>query len=285
MLAQTVPNWLTGVWKRLSIEENGSRDTTTQVTWLQTSSSFADIRIPAHRPIIRPTVRCKEASPRWSASHWLSSLSSEQAIALSQQEGFAGIARFANNLCEWHRALDYAPFTGEPDRGTLHWEGDILIETGPNHSYKEEWQRIATGPTAALTTTHSATWKQWLVICGDYFIYMCDRRQHLPANTTLQKLLYPDPNAELNSASLQYLNCEISLGRISTDRIDWKIQQSTFPWKEGTTLWNIQELHLDMNNIIVQTDRDSQTTWEIQECGHLEQLLSKQPAEPVLYQY
>ena len=286
MFNPTVPDWLTGVWERLSIEENGDRDTTTKVTWIQTSSGFADIRIPADRTWTKPIVRYNHSASNQSSNlnscSPLALLTPAQALSLGQQEGFAGITQFANGLCEWQRALDYVPFTGEPDQGTLHWEGDILIEIGPDDAYKEEWQRIATGPTATLTATNGSAWEKWLVICGDYFIYMCDRRPRLPANTHLKDLLTFQPNRTIDPSSQQYLDCEVSLGRIQTDRHAdnsiWKIQQSTMPWKEGCRLWDSKDIEIDQNNNrAIHTLEGSQTIWDIQELGHLQQLFSRQP--------
>ena len=279
MFTQTVPDWLIGVWKRLSIEEGGNRDTTTQVIWIQTSSGFADIRIPASRTAIEPIARYSHQDDskyvdQNNLDDDLTSLNRQQAELLCQQEGFAGITQFTNGLCEWQRALDYTPFTGELDRGTLHWEGDILIEIGPDGAYKEEWQRIATGPTTTMTATNGLRWEKWLVTCGDYFIYICDRRQHLPANTTLLDLLHARPDEEIETTSQEYLNCEVSLGRIRSGSVAWEIQQSTLPWKEKTRLWQAEDFSIDRsNNRAIQTASQHQTTWDIQEWGNLQQLL------------
>ena len=95
----SMPKRLVGLWRRLSIEENGERDVTTQVFWLQTTCGFADIRIPAERPSLAS----------WAA------LKPHQAIALAKQDGFAGITHLScdnlgRNRCEWHHAMDYRPF-------------------------------------------------------------------------------------------------------------------------------------------------------------------------------
>ena len=48
---QTVPDELIGCWQRAWIEfEDGSRDDTTFVIWLQMKSKMADIRLRADRP-------------------------------------------------------------------------------------------------------------------------------------------------------------------------------------------------------------------------------------------
>ena len=274
---QTVPDWLTGVWQRRSIEENGIRDTTTQVTWIQTRSRFGDIRIPADR-VVAGLANCFEMED----AVRLVKMSDRNAIALSKQEGFAGVTQFTNGHCEWHRSLDYCPPTDQRDQGTLYWEGDMLIEVGPDNSYVEEWQRIATGPTAAMTVSRrtglTAISKQ-LVICGDYFIYMCDRRPPLPKNRTLAELLETDTTGKISLQSKQALNCEVSLGRCTNGKMPWEIQQSTLPWKEDSCLWHSPDLSVDrQNNQVIQTIGEETVVWDIQEWGALERLLMTQPA-------
>ncbi|MEL6815214.1 MAG: hypothetical protein AAFP03_10430 [Cyanobacteria bacterium J06598_3] len=278
MFEKSVPSWLVGVWKRLSIEENGQKDTTTQVIWIQTHSCFGDIRIPADRPMLEPAIGSVQA------------LSPAQAIALSHQAGFAGITRFHSgadgDLCQWHRALDYRPFEGQFDIGRVHWQGDILIETGIESTYTEEWQRIETGPTAALTLLRGPMRQAWLVMCGDWFIYGCDRRFSLPAAGSLTELVEASSVREtlvretlqqpplVGVSHYQYLNCEISLGHCQTGSVPWKIQNSTLPWKVGRSLWQDDELTLDKpNRRLIQSNKQSETIWAVQEWGHLEQLL------------
>ena len=262
MFQKSVPDWLVGVWRRLSIEEfsaNGriQRDTTTQVFWLQTPSGFADIRVPANRPSVSG----------------FDALTPQQAIALSHQDGFAGITRSDGEACEWHHAMDYRPFNGAIDRGSLSWkagaEGSILVEVGPNNAYREEWQWMGGGPTATLTLTEGSAWKGWLVVCGDCFVYMRDRRQLLPTADSLTSLLaqhpYQDPSG--------YLDCEISYGRCQQGRKPWEITLSTLPWREGESLWQIEDLLVNkQRQQIVQLNASETLTWTVQEWGALEAL-------------
>ncbi len=268
MFQETVPSWLVGLWRRLSIEENGQLDTTTQVFWLQTTSGFGDIRIPAQRPAVET----------------LAALTPSQAIALSHQGGFAGITRLEGDRCEWHHAMDYQPFNGKADVGKLHWEGDILIEIGPKGAYREEWQRIATGPTATMTLSEGAAWKAWLVLCGDRFIYMCEHRTSLPSADSLAALLSATSDnlthtaATISAEAQQYLNCEISFGRIQKSNKPWEIELSTLPWKEGSSLWAADEMTVDYpNEQIIQTVGTQALTWTVQEWGDLAQLFGAQP--------
>lgn len=273
MFKQTVPDWLIGVWQRRSIEEDGVRDTTTQVIWIQTSHCFGDIRIPADRLAVGSDNRSNLDD-----AERLAKLCDRAAISLSQQEGFAGVTQFDTGRCEWHRALDYYPPTDQLDGGTLHWkngvEGDILVETGLDNTYVEEWQQIANGPTAAMTVSRGTAWEKWLVVCGDYFIYVCDRRPTLPQNKLLTELLETDITGKISPQSKQHLNCEISLGRCISGQTPWEIQQSTLPWKEGRCLWHPGDFAVDQkHNKAVQTVGAETVTWDIQEWGALEKLL------------
>ena len=75
--AAAVPEWLRGLWRRRSIRfADGSYDDTTVVYWLQGDSAFADIRIPAGRPVIRDRDELAE-------------LSDGELLALTRQGGFA----------------------------------------------------------------------------------------------------------------------------------------------------------------------------------------------------
>ena len=284
MFEKSVPDWLVGVWRRLSIEENGHTDNTTQAYWLQTSSSFGDIRIPAGR--------AKVAG--------LAELTPQQARSLAKQDGFAGVTHVAGDQCVWNHAMDYQPFTGQMDTGTLHWkdgrplnesdsnpksssEQDILVEVGANGSYVEEWQRVAVGPTSALTLSDGASWQSWLVVCSDVFIYMRDDRRSVPASHTLEDLL-SDSDADSWEAAkaTHYLNCEISFGQCQQGDKPWEITLSTLPWKEGKSLWSLQDIKIDIKSEqVIQTTGDKTLTWTVQEWGALTELLALPVASPV----
>ena len=51
--SQTVPDLMLGCWRRAWIEfEDGRRDDTSIVVWLQTDSAMVDVRIPADRAVL-----------------------------------------------------------------------------------------------------------------------------------------------------------------------------------------------------------------------------------------
>ena len=92
-----------GLWRRtLLIETDGSRDTGTNVVWLQGLSLFVDVRGPG--------------------------------------EGFAGQLDQRLDVFEWNRLVDLQP-AGLPDAGRMSWDGDILIEDGVHADYTEHWER------------------------------------------------------------------------------------------------------------------------------------------------
>jgi hypothetical protein len=97
-----------GLWRRtLLVEADGSRDTGTNVQWLQGISTFVDVRGPG--------------------------------------EGFAGLLDQRADVFEWHRLVDLQP-PGPPDAGRMQWNGDILVEVGVHADYTEHWRREV-GPT------------------------------------------------------------------------------------------------------------------------------------------
>jgi hypothetical protein len=92
-----------GLWRRtLLIEADGSRDSGTNVVWLQGLSLFVDVRGPG--------------------------------------EGFAGQLDQRLDVFEWTRLVDLQP-PGLPDAGRMSWAGDTLVEVGVHADYTEHWER------------------------------------------------------------------------------------------------------------------------------------------------
>jgi hypothetical protein len=252
---------LVGVWRRRSIEtEDGQKDTTTQVFWLQTHTCFGDIRIPLHRSI------CSE-------HYFVNELSALEAITLSGQQGFGGITHVEGSTCQWHRHIDYQPPNGSRDIGRLEWEQDILIESGVEATYREEWERVDDGSTGCCalvleSDNPSATlsWQGCFVLVGDYFLSILDRRTALPKADSLELLL---DAAQDDVQKRGYLDCEISFGRRSAGQVPWEIELSTFPWREGQSLWNLADLAVDLNQgcmtQTLQNNRQQVRRWSIKE--------------------
>jgi hypothetical protein len=231
---------LVGVWRRHSIEtEDGRKDTTTQVFWLQTHACFGDIRIPIDRP------PCLDRRS-------LEELSEPEAIALCSQQGFGGITQVDNSTCQWHRHIDYQPSNGSRDIGLLKWEQNILVELGVEATYREEWEQLEDGSTGCIALVlepdrsldASPRWQGCFVSVGDYFVQILDRRTVLPQADSLQYLL---ESTQDGAQRRDYLNCEISFGRCSTGRVPWEIELSTLPWREGRSLWAMDDLKVDLD--------------------------------------
>jgi hypothetical protein len=93
-----------GLWRRtLLIEADGSRDTGTDVRWLQGITAYVDSR--------------------------------GFAGVLTQR------SVLGENVFEWRRDFDLQPPGDSPDAGFMRWEGDNLVEQGVHADYVEHWVR------------------------------------------------------------------------------------------------------------------------------------------------
>jgi hypothetical protein len=63
------------------------------------------------------------------------------ATAYVDSRGFAGRLHQRGDVFEWHRDVDLEPPGPFPDAGSMHWEGDVLVETGVHEDYVEHWVR------------------------------------------------------------------------------------------------------------------------------------------------
>lgn len=211
-----------GLWRRLVIARPGRpADAHTFVAWLQGPDYFGDLRQPVGA----------QASVQASC---LAELSPREALALAQQEGFAGKLEVAGDEAEWLRAIDFQPPSDERDRGRLVQEGDLLIERGIGADYVEYWQRppaAADIPCAAARMVSEGDGRAaYLVQWGRNFLYARDRGATLAPGGTLA-----DQVQGADAATAQALiDCEISLGAVTPD--GWRIDRSTLPWRAGAIL-------------------------------------------------
>lgn len=127
-----------GLWRRtLLIDTDGSRDTTADVRWLQGITAFVDLRRPAD-----PAAR----------------------------DGFAGWLQQHEDVFVWSRFAGLQPAGEHPDAGRMHWEGDILVETGVHADYVEHWVlEPAPGPCWAMSLTGPDSGQALLVRVGPHF--------------------------------------------------------------------------------------------------------------------
>lgn len=203
-----LPEGYLGVWRRrLLTTTSGVHDTATEVYWLQTERLFADLRIP-------------QPAPRSNA---------ERAL----QAGFAGITEVNDDLCQWHRAIDFQPPSGREDIGRMRFESsERVLEDGLDGSYHEVWER--------LPESLGRNWGTWLaaydgrqgclLVAGDCFLFAASRAAALPAAPSLAHLLESRGDAET------LLDFELSFGRHYQGAQPWRIERSTLPERVGQAL-------------------------------------------------
>ncbi len=214
---------LRGLWRRsVIVRPSGESDTKTAVTWLQGLRACVDLRQPA-------TLRS------FAHARSLTELSFDDCASLATQEGFAGHLHFDGDFFEWSRAIDFQPEAGDPDAGSLWFQGEVLVEKGRDIAYVEHWHRDTSVPREpvcayALRERDSNT-RAALVRVGPAFMYARDRAV-LPAPHRSLAECVADA-ATLNAAQ-ELIDCEISLGEVRGDR--FQIVASTLPFRVGDDL-------------------------------------------------
>ena len=211
---------LQGLWRRSLIAWPGRpSDTTTSVRWLQGPRAYIDLRQPTPLPDFSH-VRSRE------------DLTFEDCLWLARQEGFAGHLHFDGRHFEWVREIDFQPSAPTADAGSLHWEGDVLIETGRDADYIEYWHRdpaVATTPTSLAGVQDSPA---VLLRVGPHFMYARDRAARLDKGyRTLVEYLQAAPDLQL---ARELIDCEISFGTVAESGL--RICASTLPYRIGALL-------------------------------------------------
>lgn len=213
MLSSPVP--LSGAWSRtLLVSADGSRDTTTRVTWVQAGASYVDVRQPDGLPAGVP----------------LSALDRAQLLLLAEQEGFAGTTSQDGSTCTWTRDVDLSPLQGGADVGLLRMEGEVMVEDGVDDPYLEHWVRLAPeAPFLAVALREVETGAPALLVrCGEHFGWARGRSASLPPGT-LRELVAA---AETDDAARALLDVEVSVGRVTGQ--GWRVERSTLPDRAGT---------------------------------------------------
>lgn len=222
-----VPANYHGVWRRsLLTTQSGTHDTSSHVYWLQTSWYHGDVRIPADRPLA-----LRSAS--------LATLDRTAMCELARQGGFVGITSIRGQRCQWHRYMDYRAKEPVPDIGIMHFEHpDLLLEDDVDGAYHEDWQRLPdslgfSGCVLLEEEGSDTPRRAYLLIAGQYFMWVRDRRKMLPEQLTLPALV---ADTDVDETRLRELvDFETSFGRVNA-RGDWVISHSTLPWREGVSL-------------------------------------------------
>lgn len=227
---------LQGLWRRSLIAWPGRpSDTTTSVRWLQGPRAYIDLRQPMPLPDFSH-VRSRE------------DLSFEDCAWLARQEGFAGHLHFDGRHFEWVREIDFQPPSPAADAGSLHWEGDVLIESGRDADYIEHWHREPTVATTPTTLTymqgspagHGAPGARGvpekpsavLLRVGPNFMYARDRAAPLDQGyRTLTEYMKAAPDLQ---RARELIDCEISFGTVEESGL--RIAASTLPYRVGALL-------------------------------------------------
>lgn len=249
-----VPSELTGVWRRELITAPGFRDETTQVYWLQTRSWYADLRVPADRPLADVSS--------------LGGYGVEDLARLARIQGFGGELTASADVCLWRRDLDFQPPGPIPDEGAYEIDGDVMIERGVHAEYEEVWRKApgSDGPTAAfeLVDDGAAPGRRGLlVVAGDHFICVLDRIGQPPQGASLSALA-AEPGFDR-----AVLDMPICYGRVSGG---WSVELASLPWLEGAPLWGHGVARLDQGG--------ARLNWSLPQGERVFQLLDASVAEP-----
>lgn len=231
-LNEPVPDAYIGVWQRLSQESKGKpSDALTQAYWIQTSTLFADLRIPPQRP---------DSSGKAS----LDDFGEKDLLMLARQQGFAGMTLAGGDLLHRRRQVDFQPSRGRDNTRLMHFEGALLVEENLLGTVRENWQRL-NGPedgVIALRLLEEAnmegrmlTRKGYLLVMGDYFIFVRDRTEFTRQAASLEDLF--EAQELEREDQIRLLDCEFSFGRRNGDAQAWEIQLSTLPYREGRFLF------------------------------------------------
>lgn len=208
---------LKGLWTRSLIAwSDGTRDTTTEVRWLQGPGLYCDLRQPAEMPSFSGATCLAEVTP--TQLEWM-----------AKQDAFAGELIFDGACFEWERSINLQPYTAHADRGYLHFDGDVLIEHGEQLPYIEHWHQHTrcTGPfVAAKLEASGARMQGYLVRAGAFFMYARANDRDLSSGETLIDCVRAAPS---HAVALRLLDFEVSFGRIGS--AGWRIERSSLPFR------------------------------------------------------
>ena len=210
---------LKGLWTRSLIAwPDGTRDTTTEVMWLQGSGLYCDLRQPAEAPSFVGVTCLADVTPT-------------QLECMANHDAFAGELIFDGICFEWQRGINLQPHTAHADRGYLRFEADVLIERGEQVPYIEHWHQRArcAGPIAAAKLEDvEAGIDGYLVRVDEFFMYARANNRDLSSGATLIDCVRA---ADSHAAALRLLDFEVSFGRIGP--AGWSIERSTLPFRCG----------------------------------------------------
>ena len=188
--------------------EDGTRDDTSFVVWLQLPSLMADVRLTAAALEL-----AFEGGPAG-----FGECSLEQLHVLASSDSSAGATTCTpfvtgadgvrRATAEWSSTVGFQAVSAFPEPGLLelHDDGTVMIERAPSGAYVEEW-RLLPGSREPLTCqvlAGGATWYR----SGEVGVLVHDRRFGGEA-----------------------LDCEFSFARLGA--AGWTVERSTLPWRVG----------------------------------------------------
>jgi hypothetical protein len=232
VVTQTVPDLMLGCWRRAWIEfSDGSRDDSTTVVWLQTSSLMADVRIAREGPDLSGRSGLRECSV-----DELRVLASADASSGFTECGPVEVCvdGLSSATASWHtrgHGVNFQPVSAFPEPGLMSWNKDasVMTERAPSGAYVEEWRLVpgSRDPLSVKRGDGKTTYR-----AGPVAVLVRDRSVAIPRPARLPELL--DEYATDRSMMEALLDCEFSVAELTDDV--WVITASTLPWREGQVL-------------------------------------------------
>jgi hypothetical protein len=246
-----LPAWLLGVWSREWIRRQGVQSSPFVVRYVQTQSWFGDLRVPVDRP------------RTWTAASF-DGLTDSELRLLTKQTGFIGHTTVDGSIATWHHEIDFRPSDGSADVGRLERAGmNRMFEHALDGSYTEHWWSLGSGDGRflAVRVERGGRLDRILLVVGDQFFYGRNRAKDLPAAESFDSLIAATHASR--AQIIQYLDCELSVGRIRGGTVPWEIQYSTLPWREGRHLDFIDRIGARGGIAGLASRADAGETWTV----------------------
>jgi hypothetical protein len=225
-----VPSWLQGAWTRDWIQRGEAKTNTVDVHYLQTSTLFADMRVPKDRT-------------RMPNAKSFADLTDQQLRLLARQNGFAGLTAMTGDIATWSHDIQYQPSDGSQDQGRIQRvDPTHMREHGLDGSYIESWKSTSggNGHFLVIRVERAGRLLRTLVVVGNQFLYVRNRAIDLPEAESFEALI--ESTKATRKQIEEYLDCEFSFGQVRGGSVPWEIEQSTLPWQEGRHLNFVEEV-------------------------------------------
>jgi hypothetical protein len=235
----TVPPWLIGVWRCEWIERRGERSSPYLVRYLQTPSFFGDLRLRVDRPDL-------------SRAASFDDLNDADLLVLARQRGFVGVTTVNGTTSTWRHEVDFQPLATKPDIGRLEQTGSgSWFEYALDGSYTELWHSVgsADGRALVIRVERGGRLSRTLMVAGDYFYFARNRAKDLPPAKSLETLITAKHASR--SQVIEWLDCELSFGRVCGGRIAWEVEYSTLPWRVRCRLDFVDQVIAKGRNVIL----------------------------------